>query len=210
MNGYRVQPMLRRSLNYKHFCHLDDVAQAQVLARMEVLIREEKEFCDRGNYQHLCDILSTIAMFETLCSQGMSKDQAIEAVGNEIYKALEPRRLTMERLAKHRWFWWLMRTILPTAFRLGSGTGWRFTWFPRQPKREFKFEVNECIYQKIFAKHNVKCLGPMICHSDIVLYGTLPHIDFQRKGTLCYEDAICDFKFVRYSPDEEFTRSSSR
>lgn len=210
MRGYSALPMLRRSLNFRHFQSLDSDARRRVLDRMETLIQDEKEFCDRGNYQHLCDIFSTIAMYETFRTMGWGEEESIEVLGNELYKALEPRRIKMEKLAKHRWFWWLIRAVLPTAFRLGSGTGWRFTWFPHEAKNEFKFEVNECIYQKIFAKYHLKRLGPMICHSDIILYGTLPHIDFQRKGTLCYGEPICDFKFIRYSPSEEFTRSSSR
>lgn len=210
MRKYKAEYMIRKSLNYRHFKMLDEGLRRDVLARITTLIDEEHAFCDRGNHQHLCDIFSTIAIYEGLQQRGMTEEEALAAVAKELYLAIQPMRIRMERMAKFGWFWHVIKAVLPMAFRHGSGTGWRFTWFRKQPRNEYRFEVNECIYQKIFAKRNLARLGPMICKCDILMYGTLPQIDFQRKGTLCYGDEICDFKFVRHPKGEPFERTESR
>lgn len=210
MRRYTAVDMIKRSLNYVHFQVLEEGERKEVLDRMTALICEERAFCDKGNHQHLCDIFSTIAIYETLRRRGMTEVEARNAVAKALYHAIEPMRRRMEHLARFGWFWHGIKAILPTAFRHGSGTGWRFTWFDKQPKNEYRFEVNACIYQKIFAKRNLSSLGPMICKCDVIMYGTLPRIDFQRKGTLCCGDEICDFKFVRHPKGEPFERTDSR
>lgn len=210
MKKYIASMLIKKSFYYDYFKILHQSTQADVLMRISVLIDEECEYCDRGNYKHLSDIFTTIALFEIFKQAGLTEEEALERVSQALYKALEPTKRRMEALAKYGWFWAVMKKILPYAFRRGSGTGWRFTWFKAQPKQEYKFEVNECIYQKIFNKRGLGVLGPMLCKSDIIMYGSMPGIDFQRKGTLCYGDELCDFKFVRHPKNEAFERTRSR
>jgi hypothetical protein len=60
-----------------------------------------------------------------------------------------------------------MKKIVPFGFKKGSGFGWRYTWHQDDPKDEFRFECNECIYAKIPGKRNLIKLGTMCCHADI-------------------------------------------
>lgn len=54
-----------RSGRYKVcFSALVPELQQEVLRPMETLILENAEWCDRGNYGHLCNILPTIAIDE--------------------------------------------------------------------------------------------------------------------------------------------------
>ena len=69
------------------------------------------------------------------------------------------------------------------------------------PKNEFRFECNECIYQKILGKRGLMKLGAMCCHADIINYGSLPYTDFIRTQTLCQGGDLCDFRFVRHKTD---------
>jgi len=95
----------------------------------------------------------------------------------------------------------LMKKIVPFGFKKGSGTGWRYAWYKDDPKDEFHFECNECIYAKILGKRNIMKLGAMCCHADIINYGNLPYTDFIRTQTLCQGGEICDFRFVRHATD---------
>ena len=79
--------------------------------------------------------------------------------------------------------------------------GWRYTWHQDDPKDEFRFECNECIYAKILGKRNLMKLGAMCCHADIINYGSLPYTDFIRTETLCRGGDVCDFRFVRHATD---------
>lgn len=202
--------MIRKSFYYEFFKGLDRKIREDVLKRVDELIIEEGEYCDKGNFKHLSDIFSTIALYESLNMHGFEKDEAYEMVSNALYKAVGPIKKRMESLSKRKLFWRFIKVILPIAFRRGSGIGWRFTWFQKLPENICKFEVNECIYQKIFKKKNLEFLGPMLCKCDVIMYGNLPDIDFQREGTLCYGDSVCDFKFVRYPKNTLFERSNSR
>ena len=54
--------------------------QQDVLSKMAELIEEEKEYEDKGNYGHLCNILTTIAIDEALQKNGKSDEEAFELI----------------------------------------------------------------------------------------------------------------------------------
>ncbi len=41
------------------------------------------------------------------------------------------------------------------------------------PKDEFRFECNECVYAKILGRRGLMKLGAMCCHADIINYREL-------------------------------------
>lgn len=202
--------MIRRSKHIDYFNTLDDSLKKQILDRIDQLVIEENKYCDNGNYNHLCNIFSAIAIYETLQNNGYSEVEAFDITGNEMYRYIQKEKELFQKLSYRKLFWPLMKIIVPIGFRLGSGTGWKFKWFKSNNSNEYYFETHECIYQKIFKDRNLVKLGPMFCKCDIINYGELNNIDFIRKGTLCYGDDKCDFKFVRYKNGELFERTNSR
>ena len=202
--------MIRRSKHIDYFNTLDDSLKKQILDRIDQLVIEENKYCDNGNYDHLCNIFSAIAIYETLQNNGYSDVEAFDITGNEMYRYIQKEKELFQKLSYRKWFWPLMKIIVPIGFRLGSGTGWKFKWFKSNNSNEYYFETHECIYQKIFKDRNLVKLGPIFCKCDIINYGELNNIDFIRKGTLCYGDDKCDFKFVRYKNGELFERTNSR
>lgn len=202
--------MIRRSKHIDYFNTLDDSLKKQILDRIDQLVIEENKYCDNGNYDHLCNIFSAIAIYETLQNNGYSEVEAFDITGNEMYRYIQKEKELFQKLSYRKWFWPLMKIIVPIGFRLGSGTGWKFKWFKSNNSNEYYFETHECIYQKIFKDRNLVKLGPMFCKCDIINYGELNNIDFIRKGTLCYGDDKCDFKFVRYKNGELLERANSR
>lgn len=210
MKKYEARFLIKKSLYYRLFKSLNQSLQEDILKRIHRLIQEEKIYCDRGNYQHLSDIFAAIALYEGLQSRGMPEERAFQMIWDALTLAVQKRKKIMQALAGKPGFWKFMRWGLPIAFHYGSGKGWRFRWFTNQPENRYSFEVRECIYQKIFQKRNLEKLGPMFCRCDLIMYGELPGIDFQRKGTLCYGEKKCDFKFIRHKKGESFQRSRSR
>ena len=208
MKKYVAEKMIKKSLYKKYYSTLNNTFKKQILDKINNLIKEENRYCDKGNYEHLCNIFSAIAIYETLQKNGRDESQAFETTSLELYKSIESKTKFFQKFSKLRCFWPIMKIVVPIGFRYGSGTGWRFSWFDSSDN-EFYFETNECIYQKIFKDRNLVKLGPMFCKCDVYNYGELNYIDFIRKGTLCYGDDRCDFRFVRYR-NNDFVRTDSK
>ena len=157
MKKYEPKALVAISRYQNYFPSLSAQFQRDVYARMDELLIEEKAYCDKGNYAHMAQILTSIALYEVLQKHGQSEQEAYRIVSEEMWKFLDP--VPMQKLARKSFFLTLMKKIVPFGFRLGSGYGWRYTWHKDDPKDEFRFECNECIYQKILGKRGLIKLG---------------------------------------------------
>lgn len=200
MKRYEPEDMVAVSRYQNYFPTLPLAVQQDVYVRMRTLLEEEKDYCDKGNYDHMAQILTSIALYEVLQAHGSTEAQAYRAVSEEMWKFLDPSG--MQKLARRSFFLPLMKTIVPFGFRRKSGVGWRYTWHVDDPKDEFRFECNECLYATILGRRGLLKLGAMCCHADIINYGSLPYTDFIRTKTLCQGGDVCDFRFVRHKTDE--------
>ena len=199
MNQYTPEKLVAVSRYQNFLPTLSEEMQKDTYARMKELLEEEREYCDRGNFKHMAQILISIALYETLLKHGKGEDEAYRIVSEEMWKFLDPSG--MQKLAKRSFFLPLMKKIVPFGFRKGSGTGWRYTWHKDDPENVFRFECNECIYEKILKPRGLIRLGSMCCHADIINYGSLPYTDFIRTQTLCQGGSVCDFRFVCHDTD---------
>ena len=199
MKKYEPEAMVAVSRYQNYFPTLPKDVQRNVYARMRELLEEEKTYCDKGNYAHMAQILTSIALFEVLQKHGRSEDEAYRIVSEEMWKFLNPSG--MQKLARKSFFLPLMKKIVPFGFKNGSCCGWRYTWHKDDPKDEVRFECNECIYAKNLGRRGLMKLGAMCCHADIINYGNLPYTDFIRTQTLCQGGELCDFRFVRHQTD---------
>ena len=209
MKAYKPEALVAVSRYQNYFPTLDQQIRTDIYTRMSELIKEEKEYCDKGNYSHMAQILTSIALYEVLQKHGKSEAEAYQIVSEEMWKFLDPS--SMQKMAKKSFFLPLMKKIVPFGFKKGSGYGWRYSWHKDDPKNEFHFECNECIYAKILGKRGLLKLGAMCCHADIINYGSLPYTDFIRTKTLCQGGDVCDFRFVRHETDagDGWERSNS-
>ena len=199
MDRYTPEKLVAVSRYQKFFPTLPGDIQTDVYARMAELLVEERAFCDRGNYKHMAQICTSIALYEVLQKHGRSEKEAYRIVSQEMWDFLDPSG--MQKLARRRFFLPLMKKLVPFGFRKGSGAGWRYTWHADDPKDEFRFECNECLYEKILGRRGLLKLGAMCCQADVINYGELPYTDFIRTETLCRGGKRCDFRFVRHETD---------
>jgi len=209
MKKYNPKKMIADSRYRRYFDTLSAELQADVLQRMERLLVEEAEWCDKGNYGHMCNILANIALDEALQTTGMSPEAVQETLSRHMWAALKPEG--MKKLAKLSFFMPLMKKVVPLGFSKMSGKGWHYVWhLDTDGPQEFHFECTECLYKHIFSKRGLlERFGPMYCHSDIINYGSLPHTDFIRTQTLCQGGEKCDFCFIRHAKDEKWQRTES-
>ncbi len=199
MSQYKPEKLVAISRYQNYFPTLSSSVQKDIYERMGELIKEEKQYCDKGNYKHMAQILTSIAIYEVLQQHGKTEEEAYRIVSEEMWKFLDPSG--MQKLAKKSCFLPLMKKIVPFGFKQGSGTGWHYTWHKDDPKNEFHFECNECIYAKILGRRRLMKLGSMCCHADIINYGSLPYTDFIRIKTLWQGGDVCDFRFVRHDTE---------
>ena len=69
--NYTPEKLVSVSRYRNYFPTLEKDAQAEVLARMAELTDEERAFCDKGNYRHMAQILTSIALYEVLQKRGI-------------------------------------------------------------------------------------------------------------------------------------------
>lgn len=200
MKKYTAEKLVAVSRYKALFSELSPAVRQNVYDRMRVLLEEEKRWCDKGNYKHIAQILTTIALYEVLQRQGKSEPEAFRIVSEAMWGALTPG--TYQRLARLSFFMPMMKKILPFGFRHGSGAGWRYEWhLDEDPKDRFHFECRECLYRHIFEERGLMKLGAMFCRSDVINFGKLPYTDFKRTKTLCQGGDLCDFDFIRHDTD---------
>ncbi len=202
MKKYTPEKLVRVSRYRKLFGTLSPEIQQDTYRRMRDLLIEERPWCDRGNYLHIAQILTTIALYEVLQRHGKSEPETFRTISEAMWAELEPRKAFFRRLARLPFCLSLMKKILPIGFRKGSGAGWKYTWHTDgDPKDRFRFECHECLYRHIFGERGLMKLGAMFCHSDMIAFGNLPYTDFRRTMTLCQGGDRCDFEFVRHPTD---------
>ena len=200
MKAYTPEKLVAVSRYRKFFPTLPEDIREDAYRRIGELIEEEKRYCDAGNYKHMAQIFTSIALYQTLQAHGRSEAEAYRITSEEMWKALTPR--SYQRMARLPFFLPMMKKILPFGFRHGSGAGWRYEWhLDTDPKDRFHFECRECLYRHIFEEQDCMKLGAMFCHSDVINFGNLPHTDFKRTKTLCQGGDCCDFDFVRHRTD---------
>ena len=200
MKAYRPEKLVAISRYRKYFPTLPVEIRKDVYSRMHVLLEEEKRWCDKGNYKHIAQICTSIALYEILQQHGRTEEEAFHIISTEMWKQLTPG--AFQKLARYSWFMPVMKKFLPFGFRHGSGAGWKYDWhLDTDPKDRFHFECRECLYRHIFEERGLMKLGAMFCHSDVINFGNLPYTDFRRTKTLCQGGDCCDFDFVRHATD---------
>ena len=102
MKQYTPEKLVAVSRYQNYFPTLPVIIQHDVYARMSVLITEEKQYCDQGNYKHMAQILTSIALYEVLQNHGKNEAEAYRIVSEEMWKFLDPSG--MQKLAKKRFF----------------------------------------------------------------------------------------------------------
>jgi len=210
MKSYTAAEMAKNSRFTEYWLKLDETTRKNVLARIDDLGAHEKQNCDKGNYKHLSNIFTALALYEELQKQGLSEDKACREVGEAMWKHEETfSKPKMVKFSGYGFFLPFMKKFLPTMFANGSGYGWKYTWHRDDPKDLLRFECNACIYAQILPKYNASHLGSIFCHADVINYGELQNIDFIRTETLCQTGRDCNFRFVRYPKGEKFVRSKS-
>lgn len=171
---------------------LDPAIQKEVLSRMAELIEEERDYEDKGNYGHFCNILPTIAIDDVLLCNGKTPEEAFELISTHMWAALTPE--SFQKLSRLPFFLSVMRKIIPLGFKYGSGKGWKYVWH-EDPEWELSFDMVKCPYHEKCIAYGCPELCRAYCEADDVCYGDMhPKLVWGRTKTLGKGGDCCDFK----------------
>ncbi len=82
MKVYEPKQMVASSRYQNYFPTLPAELQQDVYSRMNELLMGEKEYCDKGNYAHMSQILTSIALYEILQKHGYAEAEAYRIGGD--------------------------------------------------------------------------------------------------------------------------------
>lgn len=168
-----------------------------IVARVNELIADNPEYCDDGNYDHMSNLCTGLALYEMHLSEGRTEQEAYELSGQPMWDYVEEHTAGMYRkLFSKSPVFGLMGSMLPRMFEAGSGYGWEYRWHD-DPKGRISFECVHCIYAQILEKYGMREMGTMFCHADDINYGSIPTVEFRREHTLCQDGQECDFLFLK-------------
>ena len=77
MKAYDAKQLVAISRYQNYFQSLPEENREEVYARISELMEEEKEYCDKGNYKHMAQILTSIALYEVLQKHGKARKRPI-------------------------------------------------------------------------------------------------------------------------------------
>lgn len=118
---------------------------------MERLVEENRNWYDRGNYGHLCNILPALAIDEALQTVGKTAEESLKLLSKYMWGALKPEK--MQRLAEKSYFVPLMKIVVPLGFKMKSGKGWQYVWHKdTDGSDEFHFECTS-VYTSTFSRN---------------------------------------------------------
>lgn len=187
--------MIKNSRWYNYFIKLSEDQQDILIHSVDKLYEDNQEYCDVGNYDHLCNLFTSLALYKLLMNQGKESRDAYKIVAQEGWKAVKKSAKTYQRLIRIPGMFKIFSKFLPSMFEKGSGYGWEHQWNEMNDHR-MDFQCNKCIYATILEKYGIREFGNMFCHADIINYGHLPGVTFKREHTLCSDGKPCDFLFI--------------
>lgn len=100
MKEYEPRKLVAASRYRRYFPTLPADVQDDVCSRIGELMEEERAYCDEGNYAHMAQILTSIALYEVLQAYGANEEEAYRSVSEEMWAFLDPSG--MQKLASYR------------------------------------------------------------------------------------------------------------
>ena len=118
---YSGRGLMAESRYQEYLPTLPQTDQDRVAARVDELIADNAVYCDQGNYDHLANMLTAVALYELHRERGLSEDEAIQATGEPMWAYVEKHTAGMSRkLLSKPGMLKPMSRIVPAGFTCSS------------------------------------------------------------------------------------------
>jgi hypothetical protein len=146
-----------------------------------------------GVQPHINKIFPSAAIYLTV-KEELGEKEAFAVVEGGAIKNCEGIAKKLEKLMKLPGFPALFVKLWnPLTKKIfGPNNGFKNTFYPKK-KGEYRMDVNSCPYCRYFTELGCPELTRFYCENDERVYGNLPHLKFERAGTLGKGADRCDF-----------------
>ena len=192
MKKYDPEKMIAKSRFRDYYAGWEPNDKLRLISRMSQLLEENSEYADPSNYEHMCNLITALAMEQTLEENGKPRKEAQETVANAMYDFLKPMVPKMQKLASHGWFVRALKIIMPIKF--GKGRGWDVE-FPKCPGDTYSMITHRCIYYDIFNRYGMPEFTAIFCQVDDMMYSALPRAEFIYTQQIGRGGDMCDYSF---------------
>lgn len=193
---YDPEKMIAKSRFRDYYAAWEPNDKLHLIIRMSQLLEENSEYADNKNYEHMCNLITALAMEEVLEESGKSRKEAQETVANAMYDFLKPMVPKMQKLASHGWFVRAMKIIMPLKFGKTLGHGWEID-FPKCPGDTYSMITRRCIYRDIFSRYGMPEFTAVFCQVDDMMYSALPRAEFLYTQQIGRGGTMCDYTFKK-------------
>lgn len=196
MKKYIPAKMICQSRFIKFYESWDKSEKEKLIAQLNRLLEENREYTDSNNYGHLCNLLTSIAMIMVLEENGKTREEAEKEVAEAMYEFINPQIKSMKKLASHGWFVGFLKIVMPIKFKKTLGYGWSVE-FPKCPSDTFAMTTHKCIYQQLFTKYGMPEMTARFCKVDDILYSDLPRAEFIYTQQIGNGGSMCDYSYKK-------------
>lgn len=163
------------------------------------------------------NIFPAIAAYETMCSQGIAPEKAMEYIGSffnnlcDKYAAVLRFGIKVFHLV-HKTPQLMVDISLKTYKQGKDGSiGFTYRMPEKRDKRIARFDITSCPYAVFCRKYDCMEIMPLFCNSDDHKYGNM-HRDllWDRTGTIGKGNECCDFRLVDISRYPDYERAKAQ
>jgi len=142
------------------------------------------------------NIFPILAYYMALLEYGFSTDDAYANTLEETQKHAVLAKKKNEVLGKIPFAYYLFKLGCKKVMgKYYPNEGWETEWV-RYDKEEIHFNLKKCVYFEVTSQYGHPELCTVFCANDTTRFsGYLPHIKFERGGTIGTGKKYCDFHF---------------
>lgn len=170
----------------------------KALQRYEELITENSDE-PKAYYMHTRErIYPSIALFDALFSEGVSRKEAEEVVTGYYRWRSTGMASKIKSIFKIPGLYRIVPKFFSSIARKSFGPEAGFVSENHSvSKNEVRFDMVQCPYQMTCAKYGCPEIVKGFCDADDICYGHMhPKVIWGRTKTLGYGDGVCDFKIT--------------
>ena len=161
--------------------------------RLAALLEQYSSLSDGVRFHTENKIFPAAAIYLTL-KESIGQSEAYRVMENATFKTADAAAKKLSALLRLPG----MRSLFVKAWdpltrkMFGENSGFQNVFYPKK-KGEYRMDVVSCPYNRYFTELGCPELTRIFCENDERMYGNLPGLSFERKGTLGKGADHCDF-----------------
>jgi len=192
---YTVDNIIQSSRMYPFWTASSQELRTWTRDRVSQLLSENKPACHDIIFSRMANLFIVIAIHEYHLSKGMDPTESLDTIFSAMKQFMDPSRKNFSNFFSKKIAFKLSAPILSRAMTRGNGKGF-YSTVVKVPGG-MGFDTTECVYKTIMQdKYGYTEMSRRFCDIDEYMYGSIPNVKFDRKGTLCKGCDKCDFRFI--------------